>query len=132
MSKVEIKLSTVIELLDNGKSREEIAAHFDLKMAQVNQMFKHPKLKGLRAKKVVEPAFVLEDDLTDKGTPVVADELDQVPTEAIPMYGEPGFNPSAVGEVIHEEAQSDITPIAEAHVEAVAETTSENTDSTNW
>jgi hypothetical protein len=108
MSKVEIKLSKVIELLDGGKSRGEIATHFDLKMAQINQLFKHPKLKGLRAKKIIEPAFVLEDDLLDEVSPVV-DETANVNSEEVveSMYGDPGFNPSSVIETINEEVQTE-------------------------
>lgn len=56
-----IKLSEVLSLIDSGKTRKEISAHFDISDSDCKKLFQHPKLKGLRAKKVFDK-FEIEDD----------------------------------------------------------------------
>jgi hypothetical protein len=56
-----IKLSEVLSLIDSGKTRKEISAHFDISDSDCKKLFQHPKLKGLRAKKVFN-RFEIEDD----------------------------------------------------------------------
>lgn len=72
--KKQIKISGVLELLDQGMSREEIASHYDISMADCRRLFSHPALKGKKAKKL--PAFELVDDITDEaqGSPIQEEE----------------------------------------------------------
>lgn len=58
----QIKISEVLECLDKSMSREEIAEHFGITMADCKRMFQHPKLKGKKARK--KPQFELIDDVT--------------------------------------------------------------------
>ena len=62
-NKREIKVSEVIALLEAGKSREEIGAELSLTRAEVTALFKHPSLKGKKAKKQLN--FVITDDTSD-------------------------------------------------------------------
>lgn len=62
-TKREIKISEVLGLLDAGKSREEIAQHFNMSNGDLTVLFKHPSLKGRKAKK--QRDFVVVDDVTE-------------------------------------------------------------------
>lgn len=62
MNKVQVRLSEVLSLLEQGKGRQEIAEHFGLSLAEIKNIFEHPKLKGRRPKKVKEESFNLVDD----------------------------------------------------------------------
>lgn len=66
MSKQKIKISEVLQLLEEGKTRPEVAEHYGISMADCRKLFKHPKLKGRKAHKA--PDFVLEDDLEEGGS----------------------------------------------------------------
>lgn len=61
--KREIKVSEVLALLEAGKSREEIGVELGLTKAEVTALFKHPSLKGKKAKKQLD--FVVVDDTSD-------------------------------------------------------------------
>lgn len=72
--KREIKVSEVISLLDAGKSREEIGQHFELSNADLTALFKHPSLKGKKAKK--QRNFVVVDDTTtNEEVAQIADDI---------------------------------------------------------
>jgi transposase len=71
----DIKVSQVLTLLNEGKSREEIADHFEISMADCKRLFQHPELKGKKAKK--QPAFNLIDDVNGEeiSQPEVEEEV---------------------------------------------------------
>jgi len=61
---IEIKVSKVLEMLNNGKTREDIGKHYSLSKSEIAQVFKHPKLKG---KKTVKPnRFLVLDDTAEE------------------------------------------------------------------
>jgi hypothetical protein len=62
---VEIKISDVLNLLESGKTRPEIAKHYDLNLVQVAELFRHNKLRGKKTKKIASDAFTLIDDAPD-------------------------------------------------------------------
>lgn len=78
--KKQIKVSEVINLLNEGNNREQIAEHFGLTNAETKLLFSHEKLVNLRArKKKKEPSFeVLDDTETEEShvpsQDVVADQ----------------------------------------------------------
>jgi len=74
--KPEIKISGVLALLEQGKSREEIAEHYGITMADCKRLFENPKLKGKKAKK--QPAFTLIDDLEDNVSNPDTEEDDEI------------------------------------------------------
>lgn len=55
-------MSEVLDLLNNGKTRPEIAEHFGISMAECRRLFQHPDLKGKRAKTIPEKEFEFIDD----------------------------------------------------------------------
>lgn len=63
MSKQQIKVSEVLELLEQGKSRKEIGEYFGLNGVEVKTLFQHPELKGKKAKK--QMPFVIIDDINE-------------------------------------------------------------------
>lgn len=75
--KREIKVSEVVALLDAGKSREEIGTELGLTRAEVTALFKHPSLKGKKAKKQLD--FVVVDDTSDVA--LETQEEAEIPTE---------------------------------------------------
>lgn len=54
-----IRISDVIELLETGHTREDIATHYGINKADCKRVFEHPKLKGRKTRKV---GYVLVDD----------------------------------------------------------------------
>jgi hypothetical protein len=54
-----IRKSDVIAMIENGKTREEIAVHYGIPKGQIAKAFKQLGLVGVKAKKV---SFVIEDD----------------------------------------------------------------------
>ena len=57
-----ITVSMIIEDLENGTDRAGIQTKYGLKTWEVAEMFKHPKLKGRKAKKVRKLSFNFVDD----------------------------------------------------------------------
>lgn len=47
---VDIKISDVLGMLNNGQDRKEIAKHYGITLATMKEVFKHPKLAGARVK----------------------------------------------------------------------------------
>lgn len=71
MEKVKITTGEVLELLELGKTREEIKDHYGISNSDIKKLFKHPKLKGRKTKKA--PGFELEDDIVEVRTPTFVD-----------------------------------------------------------
>lgn len=72
-TKTQVSISEVKELLERGYTRTKTAKgynseigsieeYYNLPSTQVTEMFKHPSLKGIKTKKVVEQMFELVDD----------------------------------------------------------------------
>ena len=80
---VQIKESEVIKMIHEGKSREEVGAHYGLDNADTVALFKHEAFKGLRAKK--QRGFVIvkdEDTVYDAKLPV-AGEIEEEATDEL-------------------------------------------------
>lgn len=58
-----IKVSDVLNFLEEGKTRKDIQDHYGISQKELRELFQHPKLKGRKTKKAFEPSFVIEDDL---------------------------------------------------------------------
>lgn len=65
--KIQITISGVLALIDDYKTRDEIAAHYGITKAECSRLFKHPKLAGIKTKKRVIDNFVVVDDVIPAG-----------------------------------------------------------------
>ena len=66
--KKQISVSAVIDDLNNGLSRLQIGEKYGLTARETKEMFKHPSLKGKKAKKVFEPSFELINDVENENS----------------------------------------------------------------
>ena len=64
-----ITTSMIIEDLENGTDRNGIKEKYGLENWEVAQMFKHPALKGKKARKVRKMSFNFVDDTTPQVDP---------------------------------------------------------------
>jgi len=65
-----LTVTGIINDLNEGIDRDGIATKYNLTKAEVTELFKHPKLVGLRARKKIAVRFTLVDD-TITSAPVV-------------------------------------------------------------
>lgn len=63
MEKIQITISSVLNDLANGMSREEIRDKYALTNPQLKQLFQNPNLKGKKTKQV-NVLFEIVDDVT--------------------------------------------------------------------
>jgi hypothetical protein len=86
---IKLTVSGIINDLTNGLDREKIATKYGLTKQEVNEVFKHPKLQGLRVKRKPAVRFVLEDDTTttEPVNPQITDSVTMEPQSEI----DPGF-----------------------------------------
>jgi hypothetical protein len=80
--RVTVTISGLIKDTEDGLKRQEIATKYNLTLTEVRDIFKHPKLKDVRAK--APKRWILVDD-TEDGTPPIGDGI--VP-EAPVNYGQ--------------------------------------------
>lgn len=71
-TKPQIKISEVLDLLEKGKTRPEIAEHYGITASDVVTLFKHKSLVGKRPKK--QPNFEIVDD-TQEVAETVSEEV---------------------------------------------------------
>jgi hypothetical protein len=76
-----ITVSSVLGDLNNGLDRAAIAKKYNLSAAEVAEVFKHPKLKGLRARRKITRISIVDDTVDTVGKQF-ADSADQVITMA--------------------------------------------------
>ena len=84
---LKLTISSVLELLAQGKNRKEIAEHYGRTQTEMNKLvWSHPKLKGRKVKKQYT-SIELEDDTEDEVvaevtevTEAVEEEVAQVPS----------------------------------------------------
>ena len=64
--KVNIKVEDVKKMLNNGKTREQIAEHYDIPMSAAKKtIFAHPDIKGLKTKKTYDYINVIDNEAED-------------------------------------------------------------------
>ena len=84
---VRITISEVLSLLDQGKSRKEIALHFGQTQTAMQRMvWSNPKLKAKKAKKQYSDEIMLVDDIAVEEVEVKeAPVEEEIGTEVAPI-----------------------------------------------
>jgi hypothetical protein len=86
-----IGIAQVLQMLKNGKTREEIRVHYSITKTDLGLLFKHPALIGKKTIKAKTPAFtIVEDEVVVEE--IVVEEVetikiveDEKPQPAIPV-----------------------------------------------
>lgn len=91
---IKLTVSGIINDLNNGLDREKIATKYGLTKQEVNEVFKHPKLQGLRVKRKPAVRFVLEDDtmVTEPVNPQITDSVTMEPQSEVDPSFVDAFN----------------------------------------
>ena len=63
-----ITVSSVLGDLNNGMDRNAIARKYGLSAAEIAEVFKHPKLKGLRARRKITRISIVDDTVENPVT----------------------------------------------------------------
>ena len=71
-----ITVSSVLGDLNNGMDRAAIATKYGLSATEVAEVFKHPKLKGLRARRKITRISIVDD--TVENNPVTVPNIQPV------------------------------------------------------
>ena len=109
MSNVTVTISGLLEDLNSGLKREDIATKYGLPIGDVREIFKHPKLVGKQARK--PRGFTLIDDTDDAPEPVASQTpAQEIAESAIPLEVEAPELPLDIPEP--EPAPQDKTPQA--------------------
>ena len=72
----EISISMVITDLSNGINKSEIAIKYGIKAWEVDEMFKHPELKGRRPARKRILSFKFVDDVSTEAVKEIIEEVD--------------------------------------------------------
>ena len=116
----QVKKSELTAMVNEGKKRNEIAAHYGLKEAQVAKLL---KAAGLKIRKFHLPTFELVDDTVEGDAPMM-DDIIPVTQEVLDMNPDLAAEGVQVGETIQvtEEATAEeVTAQAEAVTEEPAQ-----------
>ena len=78
-----ITTSMILDDLDSGVGRDGIKEKYNLEGWEVTQMFKHPALKGKKAKKVRKLSFDFVDDTINSNQRDLEDQIKEEETELL-------------------------------------------------
>ena len=109
----QVKKSELTAMVNEGKKRNEIAAHYGLKEAQVAKLL---KAAGLKIRKFHLPTFELVDDTVERDIPVTQEVLDMNPDLAAE-----GVQVGETIQVTEEATAEEVTVQAEAVTEEPAQ-----------
>ena len=114
----QVKKSELTAMVNEGKKRNEIAAHYGLKEAQVAKLL---KAAGLKIRKFHLPTFELVDDTVEGDAPMMDISVTQEVLDMNPDLAAEGVQ---VGETIlltEEDTAEEVTAQAEAVTEEPAQ-----------
>tara|TARA_R100000781_G_C4080448_1_gene127517 strand:- start:2641 stop:3075 length:435 start_codon:yes stop_codon:yes gene_type:complete len=78
-----ITTTMILDDLENGVGRDGIKEKYNLEGWEVTQMFKHPALKGKKAKKVRKLSFDFVDDTVNPNQLDLEDQIKEEETELL-------------------------------------------------
>lgn len=79
----QITVSSVLQDLKDGLTREAIAVKYHLPKSEVKNMFQHPLLKNKKTITPKQPRFILIDDVTNQAAAEQVAEQEEAEVEAI-------------------------------------------------
>ncbi|MCK4521791.1 MAG: hypothetical protein KAU20_04405 [Nanoarchaeota archaeon] len=79
--KTQLTVSGILNDLNEGLSRPNIQAKYNLSGKDMKDLFSHPKLKGRKTKPA--PSFVLTDDTPDEEVAAAIEVVEEVTEEVI-------------------------------------------------
>lgn len=100
----QIKCSTILEMLEDGKNRKAIKEELGLSIAEAKVIFSHPTLKNKKPKKQVNIELI--DDTTHSSS----ETLEQYPTTS----GESYFNHQGVINHLDDTVEDDSNSLPES------------------
>ena len=105
-----VKITDVLAMLNSGKNRKEIGDELGLTFTQRTELFKHPKLKGVKTKPAMK-GFVIVDDTIEPqaNAETVFCREPQANAETV-FRGEVEETPVSEGEAV------DVDPVSEGYV----------------
>jgi hypothetical protein len=80
MEKKVIKMSEILTDLDNGLTRLEIKAKYELTGREMASLFSHPSLKSRKPKKKLELSFIFEEDVDVAVEEKVEEKVEEAPS----------------------------------------------------
>ena len=110
----QVKKSELTAMVNEGKKRNEIAAHYGLKEAQVAKLL---KAAGLKIRKFHLPTFELVDDTVERDVPMMDIPVTQEVLDMNPDLAAEGVQVGETLQVTEEATAEEVT----AQVEAVTE-----------
>ena len=112
----QVKKSELTAMVNEGKKRNEIAAHYGLKEAQVAKLL---KAAGLKIRKFHLPTFELVDDTVEGDTPMM--DIPDMSPDMSPDLAAEGVQVGETIQVTVEATAEEVTAQAEAVTEEPAQ-----------
>ena len=114
----QVKKSELTAMVNEGKKRNEIAAHYGLKEAQVAKLL---KAAGLKIRKFHLPTFELVDDTVEEAAPMMDIPVTQEVLDMNPDLAAEGVQVGETLQVTEEATAEEVTAQAEAVTEEPAQ-----------
>ena len=114
----QVKKSELTAMVNEGKKRNEIAAHYGLKEAQVAKLL---KAAGLKIRKFHLPTFELVDDTVEENAPMMDVLVTQEIMDMNPHLAAEGVQVGETLQVTEEATAEEVTAQAEAVAEEPAQ-----------
>ena len=114
----QVKKSELTAMVNEGKKRNEIAAHYGLKEAQVAKLL---KAAGLKIRKFHLPTFELVDDTVEGDAPMMDIPVTQEVLDMNPALAAEGAQVGETIQVTEEATAEEVTAQAEAVTEEPAQ-----------
>ena len=114
----EITVSMILHDLAEGRGKKEMCVKYNVKKWELDEVFKHPKLKGQKPAKIKRLSFTFVDDTTEVETPT---DPDQVTIEQVIEEEEEALTLPTIGDTMELVTEQQDEEFGEEEVVAVEE-----------
>jgi len=105
---MQVKISDILGMLKNGKTRDDIAKELNITKAQCKRMFQHPELKNKKTHSVSALPFDLVDDVSPSTEEKAMDEATDVEESQTNSPSEPEQGMPVGDPIAQEDNDSDV------------------------